>query len=56
MKKVLNGLTKVENLIMVVTFVIMVCASFAQVVNRNIFKLPISWFDEAAIYCMIYMV
>ncbi len=56
MKKVLNGLTKLENLIMVVTFVIMVCASFAQVVNRNIFKLPISWFDEAAVYCMIYMV
>lgn len=56
MKKVLNGLTKLENLIMIVTFVIMVCASFAQVVNRNIFKLPISWFDEAAVYCMIYMV
>lgn len=56
MKKVLDALTKVENLIMVVTFVIMVCASFAQVVNRNFFKLPISWFDEAAVYCMIYMV
>lgn len=56
MKKVLNALTKVENLIMVVTFIIMVCASFAQVVNRNFFKLPISWFDEAAVYCMIYMV
>lgn len=56
MKKLLDGLTKIENLIMVVTFVIMVCASFAQVVNRNIFKLPISWFDEAAVYCMIYMV
>lgn len=56
MKKVLDGLTKVENLIMVVTFIIMVAASFAQVVNRNFFKLPISWFDEAAVYCMIYMV
>jgi len=56
MKKLLDGLTKIENLIMVVTFVVMVCASFAQVVNRNIFKLPISWFDEAAVYCMIYMV
>lgn len=56
MKKVLDGLTKIENLIMIVTFMIMVCASFAQVVNRNFFKLPISWFDEAAIYCMIYMV
>ena len=54
--KLLKGLTRVENLIMVVTFIIMVCTSFAQVVNRNIFKLPISWFDEAAVYCMIYMV
>lgn len=42
MKKVLNALTKIENVIMVVTFIIMVCTSFAQVVNRNIFKLPIS--------------
>lgn len=56
MKKVLEKLTMVENFIMVATFVVMVCSSFAQVVNRNIFKLPISWFDEAAIYCMIYMV
>ncbi len=56
MKKILDGLTKLENLIMVVAFVIMVGASFAQVVNRNFFKLPISWFDEAAVYCMIYMV
>ena len=56
MKKVLDGLRKLENLIMVVAFIIMVGASFAQVVNRNFFKLPISWFDEAAVYCMIYMV
>lgn len=56
MKKLLDGLTKIENFIMVITFIIMVCTSFAQVVNRNIFKLPISWFDEAAVYCMIYMV
>jgi TRAP-type C4-dicarboxylate transport system permease small subunit len=56
MKKVLEKLTMVENIIMIATFAVMVFASFAQVVNRNIFKLPISWFDEAAIYCMIYMV
>ena len=56
MKKVLDGLTKLENLIMVAAFIIMVGASFAQVVNRNFFKLPISWFDEASVYCMIYMV
>ncbi len=40
---------------MVATFAIMVASSFAQVVNRNIFKLPIAWFDEASTYCMIYM-
>ena len=56
MKKILEKLTMMENFIMIATFAVMVCASFAQVVNRNIFKLPISWFDEAAIYCMIYMV
>lgn len=56
MKKLLDWLTKIENLIMVVTFSIMVLSSFAQVLNRNFFKLPISWFDEASIYCMIYMV
>lgn len=56
MKKVLAFLQGIENAIMVVTFTIMVAASFAQVVNRNFFKLPISWFEEAAVYCMIYMV
>ena len=56
MKKVLGYLTKLENFIMVVTFTVMVVASFLQVVNRNITKFSISWFDEAATYCMIYMV
>lgn len=56
MKKILSFLQQVENGIMVVTFTIMVLTSFAQVVNRNFFKLPISWFEEAAVYCMIYMV
>ncbi len=56
MKKLLDALTKVENFIMIATFAIMIIASFGQVVNRNFLKLPITWFDEAAIYCMIYMV
>lgn len=56
MKKVLDYLTKIENLIMIVAFTVMVIASFLQVVNRNITKFSISWFDEAATYCMIYMV
>jgi C4-dicarboxylate transporter DctQ subunit len=55
MKKILSYLQNVENAIMIITFCIMVLASFAQVVNRNIFKLPISWFDEVSTYSMIYM-
>ncbi|MDY3059917.1 MAG: TRAP transporter small permease [Fusobacterium sp.] len=56
MKKILKFLQGIENIIMLVTFAIMVFASFAQVVNRNFFKLPITWFEEAAVYSMIYMV
>lgn len=56
MKKVLKFLQGIENIIMLITFTIMVFASFAQVVNRNFLKLPITWFEEAAVYCMIYMV
>lgn len=54
MKKVIKALTSIENVIMFVTLAIMVICSFAQVVNRNFFKLPIAWFDEASTYCMIY--
>ena len=43
MKKVLGTLTKVEQVIMVATFVIMVVSSFAQVVNRNIFMESTIW-------------
>lgn len=56
MKKVLAFLQKIEDAILVVTFSIMVITSFAQVVNRNFFKIPVSWFEEAAVYSMIYMV
>lgn len=55
MKNSLIYLQKVENYIIVVSFAFMVFCSFAQVVNRNFFQLPIAWFDEAATYCMIYM-
>ena len=55
MKKALAWLQKVENLIIIITFAVMVIASFAQVVNRNIFKFGIGWFEELAVYCMIYM-
>lgn len=55
MKKALKFLTDIENVLMFVAFTIMVVCSFAQVLNRNIFKLPISWFDEMSTYSMIYM-
>lgn len=55
MKKALSWLQKAENLIIIVTFSMMVLAAFAQVVNRNIFKLGIGWFEELAVYCMIWM-
>ncbi len=56
MKKTLRTLQHIENLLLAVTFVVMVAAIFIQVVNRNIFKIPVSGFEEAAKYCMVYMV
>lgn len=55
MKKVTQILQKAEDWILVGTFIVMVLASFAQVMNRNIFHLGISWFEELARYCMVYM-
>ncbi|MBR8749500.1 hypothetical protein IX317_001174 [Fusobacterium sp. DD29] len=56
MKNIQRTLQKTENFIMVISFSIMVLACFIQVVNRNIFKIPVSGFEEAAKYSMIYMV
>ena len=52
MKKVLHALQRLEKWIIVIAFVIMVVAIFCQVVNRNIFKIPVSGFEEAAKYSM----
>lgn len=46
MKKVLHALQSLEKWIIVIAFVIMVVAIFCQVVNRNIFKIPVSGFEE----------
>ncbi len=56
MKKTLHVLQQIENAVLVITFAVMVVAIFAQVINRNFFKVPISGFEEAAKYCMVYMV
>ena len=56
MKKILGYLQKIENGILIASFTSMVVFSFAQVVNRNLIKAPIAWFEEVALYSMIYMV
>jgi TRAP-type C4-dicarboxylate transport system permease small subunit len=33
----------------------MLAASFAQVLNRNIFQLPIGWLEELARYSQVYL-
>ncbi|MCL2835015.1 MAG: TRAP transporter small permease [Treponema sp.] len=55
MKKVLSVLNKVENGMIIIAFTVMVLAAFSQVLNRNVFKLGIGWFEELAVYCMIWM-
>ena len=55
MKKILDNLQKVEDIILVITFTVMVLASFGQVLNRHIFHLGIAWLEELARYCMVYM-
>ncbi|MDR3049578.1 MAG: TRAP transporter small permease [Elusimicrobiota bacterium] len=48
-------LGKIENAFLVCVFTIMVIAAFLQVVNRNLIGANISWFEELARYCMVYM-
>ena len=55
MKKIFRNVQKIEDIILVATFVVMVLAAFGQVLNRNIFHAGIAWFEELARYCMIYM-
>ncbi len=48
-------LNKLENYVIAGCFIVMTLAAFAQVVNRNLIGAGISWFDELARYCMVYM-
>ena len=56
MKKTLQYLQTLEKWIIVIAFAIMVLACFIRVVNRNVFRIPVSGFEEAAKYSMVYMV
>ncbi len=55
MKKFLAACQRVENIILSISFIVMTLSSFAQVVNRNLVGAGISWFEELARYCMVYM-
>ena len=54
--KKINYLQKAEDVIIVLTFVVMTLSAFLQVCNRNITKIPVTGFEELSKYCMIYMV
>lgn len=53
--RIIKGLEKIEQVLISILFSIMVLAVFLQVVNRNLFKLEISWFEEVARCCMVYV-
>jgi C4-dicarboxylate transporter, DctQ subunit len=55
MRNALKTIQSCEEAIIVASFVIMVIATFAQVVNRNFVGAGISWLEEISRYCMIYM-
>lgn len=55
MKTLLKILQKIEDYILIIAFVGMVICAFAQVINRNFIHASIAWFEEVALYCMIYM-
>ena len=53
--KIVNAIDKLERIFITILFAGMLLAVFGQVMNRNLFKLEISWFEEVARGCMIYM-
>lgn len=54
-KKIIKTLTKIENLVMVLSFILMVVSYFISVVNRNIVKGSAPWTEEVALFSMVYM-
>ncbi|MBP3736980.1 MAG: TRAP transporter small permease [Lachnospiraceae bacterium] len=55
LRKLGAGITRVEEFFVVIIFIVMLGASFAQVVNRNIVQAPIGWFEELARYMQVYL-
>ncbi len=54
-KKIGADLTKIENTVVIIVFIVMLASSFAQVVNRNIIQAPIGWFEELSRYMQVYL-
>ena len=55
MEKYLAIGQKIEDIVIVTSFIVMVLLAFLQVVNRNTVGYSIAWFEELARYCMVYM-
>ena len=55
LQKLFKKASKIEEAIVVLVFILMVLASFTQVVNRNLLHLPIGWPEEVARYCQVYL-
>ena len=55
MDKISKNLQRLENSAIALCFIVMSLAAFAQVANRNLVGASISWFDELARYCMVYL-
>lgn len=56
MGKITRYFQKMEEIALVITFSVMVVASFIQVLNRNIFQIPVIGLEEISKYSMVYMV
>ena len=55
MMRVLRILEKIERILCILMFSMMVGATFLQVLNRNVLHLSLSWTEELARYTMIWM-
>lgn len=56
MKKMFEWFEKTEKYFLFFALLVMVISSFTQVLNRNLFELPIPGIEEIAKYCMVYVV
>ena len=55
MKRLGEQFEKLQEIMVMIFLSVMACSSFLQVINRNIFMLPIAWTEELSRYCMIWM-